>query len=402
MDYPRAEDGQSLCWAGVHVFFMDVAEAARPCEEAGLGAWPEAAETAARLGFANGRPFILGDAGSYDHRLNAFFAACPTLGIRSAASQRAYAYDLVTFARFLAASGKTVWDADRHDIDRYFDHRCGETAPEPLSLRSWNRAVTALKAFFLWAREDGYVGEVPFRRKTAWILPARSGRRRPVEVLAGTVRAGQSPRRIRFLTRDQYVAFRSVGLLGRLPDGSEDPAWTGRNGARDAAFADLLVHSGARVAEAASLLVPELPPPTGETVTIRLAAPTTKGTKGREVVFATGVLRSVTDYVELERANVVQRTVGKPLPEDALLARRGAASPGRSRSTTTACGPRRRWPTCHRRCGAGWSRSTTAGDGWVRSGCGSTSGARSWEPMPGGACSSGPRPGAAATASTST
>jgi len=308
----------------VQVFFMDVAASARVCEEAGVAAWPEAGIQAARLGFAQRRPFLLGDDGGYDHRLNAFFGACSTLGVRSPASQKAYAYDLVAFARFLAGSGKTVWDADRHDIDRYFDHRCGEAAPEPLSLRSWNRAVTALKTFYLWAREDGHVAEVPFRRKTVWTLPVGGGGRRPVEVLAGTVKAGQSPRRIRFLTRDQYVAFRTVGLLGRLPDGSEDPSWKGRNGARDAAFADLLVHSGARVAEAASLLVPELPAPSGDTVTLRLAAPTTKGSKGREVVLATGVLRSINDYVALERANLVQRTAAKPLPDDVLLVRRPA------------------------------------------------------------------------------
>lgn len=301
---------------------MDVAGAARPCVEARVEAWPEAGEKAARLGVAQRRPFILGNGGRYDHRLNAFFGACPTLGVRSAASQKAYAYDLLAFARFLDASGKTVWDADRHDIDRYFDHRCGETAPDPLSLGSWNRAVTALKTFYLWAREDGYVSEVPFRRKTLWVLPNGGGGRRPIEVLAGTVKAGQSPRRVKFLTREQYVAFRTVGLLGRLPDGTEDPAWAGRNGARDAAFADVLVHSGARVTEAASLLVPELPGPEGSTVTLRLAPPTTKGAKGREVVFATGVLRTIHDYVGLERANVAHRTITKPLPEDVLLVRR--------------------------------------------------------------------------------
>lgn len=329
MDYPRSEGGQSLRLPVVQVFFMDVAEAARPCDEAGIPAWPDAGEKAVRLGFAHRRPFILGDDGGYDRRLNAFFGACSTLGVRSAASQRAYAYDLAAFARFLATSGKTVWDADRHDIDRYFDHRCGEAAPDPLSLRSWNRAITALKTFYLWAREDGHVAEVPFRRKTVWTLPAGGGGRRPVEVLAGTVKAGQSPRRITFLTRDQYGAFRSVGLLGRLPDGGEDPAWHGRNGARDAAFADLLVHSGARVAEAASLLVPELPAPVGDTVTMRLAAPTTKGAKGREVVFATGVLGAINDYLVLERANLVLRTIGRPLAHDVLLVRRPA--PGISR-----------------------------------------------------------------------
>jgi site-specific recombinase XerD len=267
--------------------------------------------------------------GSYDHRLNSFFGACPTLGVRSSASQKAYAYDLVAFARFLAAAGKTVWEADRYDVDRYFDYRCGESAPEPLSLGSWNRATTALKTFYLWAREDGHVAEVPFRRKKIWTLTGAGGGPHPVEVLAGKVKAGQSPRRFKFLTRDQYVAFRSVGLLGRLPDGREDPTWTGRNGARDAAFADFLVHSGTRVAEAASLLVPELTATTGATVTLRLAPPTAKGSKGREVVIATGVLRAINDYLGLERANLLHRVVTKEFPEDVLLVRRPIEGIGR-------------------------------------------------------------------------
>ena len=194
--------------------------------------------------------------------------------------------------------------------------------------------MTALKTFYLWAREDGHVAEVPFRRKTVWTLPNRGGRR-PVEVLAGNVRAGQSPARIRFLTRDQYVAFRTVGLLGRLPDGGEDPAWSGRNGARDAAFADLLVHSGARVAEAASLLVPELPAPSGDTVTLRLAAPTTKGAKGREVVFATGCCgRSTTTSGWSGPTWWRARSGGRCPPTRWWPALSGPASPARSRSSS--------------------------------------------------------------------
>jgi site-specific recombinase XerD len=84
---------------------------------------------------SGGRSF-LGDDRGYDYRLNSFFRACPTLGVRSLAPQKAYAHDLVAFARVLASSGKTVSEADRHDVDRYFEHRCGESAPQRLSLRS--------------------------------------------------------------------------------------------------------------------------------------------------------------------------------------------------------------------------------------------------------------------------
>ncbi|MDP8929650.1 MAG: site-specific integrase, partial [Actinomycetota bacterium] len=136
--WPRSPYGGPPCRSSS----WTLAGAARPCDDTRVAAWPSAGEKAVRLGFAHRRPFLLDDDGGYDQRLNSFFRARPTLGVRSAVSQKAYAYDLLAFARFLSAVGRTVWEADRHDIDRYFDHRCGEWAPEPLSLRSWNRAVT--------------------------------------------------------------------------------------------------------------------------------------------------------------------------------------------------------------------------------------------------------------------
>ena len=56
---------------------------------------------AAAIGLVEGMPFILGDDGSYDHHLNCFFRACPTLGVRSMNSLRAYARDILVWMRFL-------------------------------------------------------------------------------------------------------------------------------------------------------------------------------------------------------------------------------------------------------------------------------------------------------------
>src|SRR6266851_9710009 len=55
--------------------------------------------TAATSGLVDGMPFILGDDGSYDHDLNRFFRACPTIGLRSLNSLRAYARDIVVWLR---------------------------------------------------------------------------------------------------------------------------------------------------------------------------------------------------------------------------------------------------------------------------------------------------------------
>ncbi len=43
---------------------------------------------------------------------------------------------------------------------------------------------------------------------------------------------------MRFVPFADYLAWRDVGLRGRLPDGRVDPAWRGRHDERNAAFAD--------------------------------------------------------------------------------------------------------------------------------------------------------------------
>jgi integrase len=58
------------------------------------------------------------------------------------------------------------------------------------------------------------------------------------------------------LTKNGYSkVFRDVGLCGQLPEGLEDPNWRGRNGARNALFADLLITTGLRLQEASGLML---------------------------------------------------------------------------------------------------------------------------------------------------
>ena len=52
------------------------------------------AETIAAVeatGLSDGMPFVLDDCGGYDLDLNRFFRTCPTMGVRSSNSLRAYA-----------------------------------------------------------------------------------------------------------------------------------------------------------------------------------------------------------------------------------------------------------------------------------------------------------------------
>lgn len=79
-----------------------------------------------------------------------------------------------------------------------------------------------------------------------------------------TVRAREPGARrgdVRFVNLDHFLIFRDVGLRGREPDGHEDSAWCGRHGERNALFAELVVPTGLRLEEAASLLATEMPTP---------------------------------------------------------------------------------------------------------------------------------------------
>ena len=107
-------------------------------------------------GLVNGIPFILRDDGAYDIQLNRFFRECPSMGVRSVNSVRAYAHDLLTWVRFLAErrGGKSVWHADRQDIIAFHRARRLTDGPGQIAGSSWNRSVTALEKFYGWAWDE--------------------------------------------------------------------------------------------------------------------------------------------------------------------------------------------------------------------------------------------------------
>ncbi|MDJ1637438.1 tyrosine-type recombinase/integrase [Rhizobium rhizogenes] len=268
--------------------------------------------TAAKnLALVEGMPFILGDDGSYDHDLNRFFRACPTLGVRSPNSLRAYGLDILTWARFLVErrDNKSLWTADRHDVAAFYAARRLSLPPGHISAASWNRSVAALDKLYRWAVEEGVVARSPFTYRQSW---RRTNSGAVMTVAANTAaERGARTRDVRFLSLDRYLLFREIGLRGRLPDGNEDPAWQGRNSERNALFAELLVTTGLRLQEAASLLWIELPKLEPASVlrsrSFRLASAIAKGSKGRLIRLPERVLKRLHEYAELERTNVLMR-----------------------------------------------------------------------------------------------
>ena len=216
-------------------------------------------EAAGRIGLMDGMPFFLDRDGSYLQEVNRFFRACPTMGVRSRHSLRAYAHDIFVWIRFLEErrGGKQLWRADYNDVIAFHHARRLSDAPFRISASSWNRAIAALDKLYRWALEEGLIASSPFRYDQFFRHGHGRGAPKVVEGNRARERAAR-PHDMQFVDIGHYLAFRDIGLRGRLPDGSEDPAWRGRNGERNAVFAELLVTTGMRLGEAGGLIIDEL------------------------------------------------------------------------------------------------------------------------------------------------
>jgi site-specific recombinase XerD len=308
-------------------------------EVPGLAVRP--AEVLKRAEAAAGQPFMLGPDGSYDLELNRFFRELPGWGVRSANSVAAYARDVMLFCRFLdeARGGKSIWQCDSADLRAYKRLRLHGAGPARVSTATWKRSIAALDKWVRWSIAEGLLSQEPFRYAGKTVLT-------PQGLRQVRVNAEQEPdtdrRPIEFVSFEDYLLWRDVGLRGELPGGGPDPRWRGRQGERNALFADVLVYTGMRLGEAASLLVPEVPALGGGRVPgeVKLAPAVTKRNKARSVYLNQRTLRGMHQYLAIERDELVARryrTGKRSQPADVLL-----VSQAGGRSLRLAAGGRSR------------------------------------------------------------
>jgi site-specific recombinase XerD len=286
-------------------------EGARAAEVFRLGEWPTDAAVGVlrRAGVRDGQPFVLGPDGSYDVALNRFFRELDGWGVRAANSISAYARDVMLFCRFLHTSrgGKTIWECDGADLRAYKSVRLHTSGDQQVSVATWRRSIAALDKWVAWAVYEGLLRAEPFRYVDRTVLTPQGLRQ--VRVNALQEPDGQTEP-IRFVAFEDYLLWRDVGLRGQMPDGRVDPAWRGRHGERNAMFADLLICTGMRLGEAASLLLPEIPPLSGGRGLgdVRLSAAVTKRSKARTVFVNRRTLVNLHRYIDIERDELVTRT----------------------------------------------------------------------------------------------
>jgi len=174
-------------------------------------------------------PVILSDGVLYDADLDRFFLDLPLNGVRSPHSLRAYGYDIAVWVRFLdVACNKTVWAAERSDVDAFHRARRREDIGARISASSWNRCIAALEKLYRWAESEDLLASSPFTHRDVW---RRGHGARRVRIIARNDAYERAARRsdVRFISLEDYRVFRDVGLRGLTPDGAERPGSRDRN-----------------------------------------------------------------------------------------------------------------------------------------------------------------------------
>src|SRR6266511_2827722 len=207
---------------------------------------------APRLGFRDRQPILVDPDYRVDPRLSEFFRRS-RFATRAPGTQESYALDYRLLFTFLWRQGR-YWDQARpEDLEDYeYWRRKDQRNPVRVGGAKWARELAAFRLLYTWAARHGHVPGSPVVVHTH---QRRDGR--TVEVAELAPRDVRSTN-VKWLTPRAYRLWRDVGLRGYRADGLLDDAWRGRNEGRDAAFADLLLSSGLRRREAATLLLAEL------------------------------------------------------------------------------------------------------------------------------------------------
>jgi len=257
-------------------------------------------------------PFLIGDDGFPAAKVNDFFRDLPASGCRSPETWRAYALDVFRFLRYLDSVEQVdVFAATNEHVERYRWVRLNGS--QPVRPSTWNREVAALQRFYGWAVRRGHAAKVPFRYGDSAGRHPRSGGRGN---LARARVADTAP--VRFLTVEQFLFFRDVGLYGLAPDGRRDPSFNGEQAFRNKLFADLLVTTGLRLREAAALTRVEIPAPSKRAARLAIAGPTAKRSKPRDVLVPAAVADRLRFYLRGSRAEIVERHGARPLAADEI------------------------------------------------------------------------------------
>jgi site-specific recombinase XerD len=246
-------------------------------------------------GVRDGFPFVLGEDGRYDSRLNLVLGHLPRWGLRSVNSVRVYGEIVVAFSRFLDEhrGGKSLWSTDEEDLQALWVVRRRDPATA-VSPASWNLWVAALDKVFTVGVDLGLMVSNPFRRRRVRRLLATG----VVESETNAAYEAVSDRRApKFLTIDEYQRWFAAGV--RRP---------GAAGERDQRLVELMTLTGLRAQETRSVLVGEIGPlDRVGPFTFNVGAMSTKTDRSHPVVLPARWRSDLAVWVHVYRRGIVAR-----------------------------------------------------------------------------------------------
>lgn len=259
-----------------------------------------------------GTPFLMSPRLEYDVQLNEFFRSPGMMGA-AWNTQAGYARDVSAFLTFLWASREKSWrDATERDHLAYGYWRRRDPAGPLIDAATWDREVAAQNRFFAWQVKAGVlpVNPVPQRERRAMPIEAgHRGRGAEAGQTPATYSHSRSMGRVEWLPVESYRRWRDIGMRGYTPDGLPDSRFRGRWATRNASFCDLMVRTGLRLSEQASLTMLEVPLDRGRVGYRRFWLPPAiaKGGSSRWVYVPGSVCAELLAYAEFDRAEVVDR-----------------------------------------------------------------------------------------------
>jgi hypothetical protein len=177
---------------------------------------------------------------------------------------------------------------------------------------SWDREVSTVNQFYLWAIEQDLVRAKshPSARGFGVVAVAGRGWRHDGAASASRDVAHGATARGEVAATEVVSALAQCRAVRLRLEGDAEARFRGRWAARNAAYADSMVRTGLRLCEHSALTVfdlSELPPAASGIVNARAVLPhaISKGRSGRAVYWPVPVLRDVRDYMEWDRAEML-------------------------------------------------------------------------------------------------
>jgi integrase len=261
-------------------------------------------------GLPDGLPFLLSPRFEYDVELNSYFLQANLTAPWNTNANRARA--LARFFSFLHTSrgGKSWRAATEADHLAFHQWRRRDEAGPHVEGSTWNHEVSLVNGFYSWAVRQGHVAAVP--------IPHRARRPAPTgavvwasapSTVPATYAHDENGERIEWMPPATYRLWRDVGLRGYGPDGLPSDRFRGRWAARNATFSDLMVRTGLRLTEEASVTVFEIPTSIalGGYQRFWLPGATAKNFSARWVYVPHSTVQEVIAYIEWDRAEAVEQ-----------------------------------------------------------------------------------------------